>query len=327
MAISWDLSFKDIQKRMSEYQILTHYFPGLKLGINNSPIRPDKNPSFYIYVEQNRLFCKDLRTGKFYSLLSLLSEYLKLDYKQLIPKLYKDLRDVPSKANYLSKNNVRRLTNYKQNFSLGVNKRDWEIHDIEYWKQFGISLEQLKRYNVDPISRYYLYLNGEEIVIQADKYAYVYREFKDGKVTLKVYQPYSKKDKWFAEGTKDIWEGWSQLKDSKIFIWQKALKDSMSIDENTPFASCNLRAESILPKLKVVEELKSKYDQIYILGDNDFDKSENWGRILATRLSEFTNIPRIEFPTEYKVKNYSDSIAKYGVEKSNEILYKLINYG
>ncbi|HEY8361781.1 MAG TPA: hypothetical protein VIK77_02710 [Tissierellaceae bacterium] len=327
MGISWDANYSDVKKRLGDLQILLHYIPDLKIGINHSPLRRDLHPSFFTYISNGVFFAKDLRTNKFYNAESLLSEKLNLPYKKLIPKLYEDLKNKKSNPNLvLTRGKNNKHLNSKKSFSLGVNKRDWKKHDIEYWKQFNISLKQLKRYHVDPISMYYLYIDDIEIIKKAEKYAYVYREFKDGKVTLKVYQPYSKTDKWYAEGTKDIWEGWSQLKNTDILIWQKALKDSMCIDENTPFASCNLRAESIFPKPKVVKELKQRYKQIYILGDNDFDKAENWGRIMATKLSEFTGLPRIEIPDEYEAKNYSDSVHKYGVEKTNEILFKLINY-
>src|SRR5699024_495185 len=81
---------------------------------------------------------------------------------------------------------------YNKNVDLQCKIRGWRKYDIEYWESYGISLQWLKFAEVYPVSHKIILKDGHRYVFRADKYAYAYVEHKEGKVTLKIYQPYSK---------------------------------------------------------------------------------------------------------------------------------------
>ena len=58
--------------------------------------------------------------------------------------------------------------------------------------------------------------------------------------------------------------------------------------------------------------------------DIDFDKEENHGRQYAQFLSKTFDIPYIEIPNEYKAKDPSDFVNKYGREKLKQLVNELI---
>ena len=85
-----------------------------------------------------------------------------------------------------------------------------------------------------------------------------------------------------------------------------------------------MQGEGYIPKQSVIDELKSRFKEIYIFFDNDFDKKENHGRQYAQFLSKMFDIPYIEIPSEYKAKDPSDFVNKYGREKLKQLINELI---
>ena len=48
-------------------------------------------------------------------------------------------------------------------------------------------------------------------IIPAEKYAYVFVEFKDNVESLKIYQPFSEFYKWRNKHDSSVWDLWEQL--------------------------------------------------------------------------------------------------------------------
>ena len=86
----------------------------------------------------------------------------------------------------------------------------------------------------------------------------------------------------------------------------------MCIMENWKIPACSLQAEGYYPKKHVVEQLKNRFTNVFILYDNDFDKEENYGKIFGKRISELFDLKYLEIPDEYQVKDCSDFYKKYG---------------
>ena len=85
-----------------------------------------------------------------------------------------------------------------------------------------------------------------------------------------------------------------------------------------------MQGEGYIPKQQVIDELKSRFKNIYILFDNDYDKDINVGKQYAEFLSKTFDIPYIEIPSEYKAKDPSDFVKKYGREKLKILIKELI---
>lgn len=207
-------------------------------------------------------------------------------------------------------------------FNLGIKRREWAAYDYAYWLQFGIDADTLEKYNVVPVS--YIFMNGQPI--QAEKYAYAYIEFKDEIETYKIYQPFSESYKWLSNHNGSVWQGWSQLPATgKILIITKSLKDVMAIDSITGVPVVSLQSETTMPKDSIIQELRDRFEEIWLLYDNDYDKTVNWGHKFGQELSELFFIHQIEIDEIYKSKDFSDLVKSTSPGTASTVLKQLIS--
>ena len=325
-----NLTAEDITRVIPEVQILGYY-----LGIDrvpcviSSPLRTDRNPSFGLYsTDGKRIYYKDFSTKEWGDTFFLLSQMWKLDMGQTLNKIYEELV-IHKKSKDLSVivgEMVKGKVSYSKDVDLKVKVRDWKKHDIEYWEQFGISLPWLKFSNTYPISHMFVTKGDSKFTITSEKYAYVYVEFKDNIPSLKIYQPFSETYKWTNKHDGSVWDLWQQLpeKGDKLII-TSSRKDALCIWENTGIPSCSLQAESYLPKEHVVNELKERFDKVYVLYDNDFSKEINYGDLYADDLSKQFGLIKLRLPDELKIKDTSDLCKRDGREKVKQVINKLIS--
>ena len=319
---------EDVRRVTTDYEVANKY-----LGINsvpsniNSILREDKNPSLCIFPYKDSLFFKDFGTNQSGNIYQLLSLYWNIPLNQVYRKIYNDFTSVNYKSccckNKISKTIIKK----KSNINIKVKIRDWKPWDIEYWSSYGISKEWLNYCDIFPISYIFLiHQNGEQIVISADKYAYVYIERKDNKVSLKIYQPYSTNFKWMSKHDASVWDLWTKIpeKGDKLII-TSSRKDALCLWANTGIPSLSLQGEGYVPKEKVINQLKERYNKIYVFYDNDFKNKVNNGRNYGRILAEKFNLQQIEIPTEYKSKDPSDLYKNWGKEVFLNVINQLIN--
>ena len=224
------ISIDDVRRITTDYEVVNKY-----LGISvvpsniNSILREDKNPSLCIFPYKDSLFFKDFGTNQSGNIYQLLSLYWNIPLNQVYRKIYNDF----TSANYKScccKNKISKtIIKKKSNINIKVKIRDWKPWDIEYWSSYGISLKWLEYCDIFPISHIFLiHQNGEQLTISADKYAYVYIERKDNKVSLKIYQPYSTNFKWMSKHDASVWDLWTKIpKKGDKFIITSSRKDAL----------------------------------------------------------------------------------------------------
>lgn len=329
-----NISLEDkVLNTIPEIDILNFYL-GIKEVpcVINSPLRVDNNPSFGLRVVDNeKIKYLDFATEEHGGVISLFMNYFHLSYWDTLEKIYTDMGQGYEKneslvLKYSSKNKL----NYSNNKELKCCTRGWKDYDLSYWESFGISLPWLKFGNVHPISHIILEdLNKKErYCFVADKYAYVYVEFKDNIQSLKIYQPFSTTHKWHSKHNCSVWDLWQQLPDTGAnLIITSSRKDALCIWENTGIPSTGLQSETTNIKEQVINELKARFKNIYILYDNDFDKEKNWGQLFGSKLAELYNLKQITIPDELGVKDSSDLCKKYGREFTRKTILKLIKNG
>lgn len=323
---------------ITDLDIYNRYMDGQPVIFNSaikSPLMKDNNPSFGFFTSNsNEILFNDFRLGggDCITFVKMKYRHLNLNYNEVLSKIAYDFNlenkfickkiNTNNKVEHKIKQNKTEILKNKTNFILNKRSREWSLHDIKYWKDYGISLKTLEKYNVTPID--YIFINDK--IIKADKFAYCFTEFKDNKLTYKIYQPYNTKFKWLTNHNDTIWQGWSQLpKEGTDLIITKSLKDVMAIYENLGLPSISLQAESVNPKDKIIFELQKRFFNIYLLYDNDFDKDSNWGQIYADKLINIYNFDNILIPSNYKCKDYSDLIKKFGKNKATSIIKKIIH--
>ena len=322
------ISIDDVRRITTDYEVVNKY-----LGISvvpsniNSILREDKNPSLCIFPYKDSLFFKDFGTNQSGNIYQLLSLYWNIPLNQVYRKIYNDFTSVNYKSccckNKISKTIIKK----KSNINIKVKIRNWKPWDIEYWSSYGISLKWLEYCDIFPISHIFLiHQNGEQLIISADKYAYVYIERKDNKVSLKIYQPYSTNFKWMSKHDASVWDLWTKIpeKGDKLII-TSSRKDALCLWANTGIPSLSLQGEGYIPKEKVINQLKERYNKIYVFYDNDFKNKVNNGRNYGRILAEKFNLQQIEIPTEYKSKDPSDLYKNWGKEVFLNVINQLIN--
>lgn len=321
-------SIDDVLKVTDEASIASHY-----LGISSipivvhSPLRIDRSPSFGIYSPNGTsVNYIDFSTNDRGTIFGLLSKLWNVTINEVCFRIYKDFKGTKcdnSSTIRVSSNNIIRENCKDSDVEIKCKVRDWRSYDIEYWESYGVSLEWLKYANVYPISHKIIVKRNNRMVFGADKYAYAFVEFKEGKTTLKIYQPYNKKGfKWANKHDRSVISLWTKVPEygDKICICS-SLKDALCLWSNTNIPSIAIQGEGYSISETAISELKRRYKNIYILLDNDEAGLQD-----GEKLSESTGFTNIVLPSSYGAKDISDLYLFLNDKtKFKEIILKLFN--
>lgn len=329
------ISEENLLQYVSDYDVFKYYIGNFKIGqAFNSPLRKDSHASFNIGYNPvtNRLYCNDYILGGGNMIMFVMYKY-GLTYREACNKIVIDLglesefhlfatnKEIIKENKQFIKSSDEDIQRFKAETNLTAKVRDWQEHDYEFWKRYGVSKITLDKYFVKPAE----YSMVADKIFKLDRYAYVFIEHKDNEKTLTIYQPYSDKQKWTKNHNASVWYGWTQLPEKgEVLIITKSRKDIMAIDEITGIPSTGLQNEKILPKENVLQELKNRFKVIYILYDNDFNKPVNWGRQFGQKFAEECDVRQIEIPDEYQSKDFSDLVENHGIEVAKKVLFTLI---
>ena len=296
----------DVLRVSSEAQIVSYYLGIQKVPcIINSPLRQDRHPSFGLYspngTEINYI---DFSTRDSGTIFTLLKNMWNLDYPEVFKRICQDFSKFNSKATVIksSKCNVTSQGS-SSNIDMKCKVREWKDYDLEYWASYGITLPWLKYANVYPISHKIIVKDGKEFVFGADKYAYAYIEFKEGKTTLKIYQPFNKRGfKWANKHDRSVISLWTKVpKTGDKIVVCSSLKDALCLWANTSIPAIAIQGEGYGISNTAINELKRRYKEVYILLDND-----EAGLRDGEKLSASTGFINLVLPNINGAKDVSD---------------------
>lgn len=311
ITLDWILS------KVTEYDIYAKYIGQFKVGmIYNSPFRKDKNPSFGIYYSKRtkQLLFKDHGTGECGNVIKFVSLFTsKTEYNDI-------LSDIVDKLNIT---NNTKLVSSKQYIPptetvIGVVRQEFTDVDINYWKQFNISINTLKKFNVNSI-KYYLCNGIVKGTYKRENPMYAYKVYNN----FKIYRPLADKyTKWRNNLTDYDIQGYEQLpqKGDILFI-TKSMKDVMCLHEMGYPAVSPSSESTFLPK-DVLEQLKTRFKRIIILFDRDVA-----GVKRSRKLSRETGLEAIFINKKFKAKDVSDAVKANSFEEIKNWLNETIkNY-
>lgn len=311
ITLDWILS------KVTEYDIYAKYIGQFKVGmIYNSPFRKDKNPSFGIYYSKRtkQLLFKDHGTGECGNVIKFVSLFTgKTEYNDI-------LSDIVDKLNIT---NNTKLVSFKQYIPptetvIGVVRQEFTDVDINYWKQFNISINTLKKFNVNSI-KYYLCNGIVKGTYKRENPMYAYKVYNN----FKIYRPLADKyTKWRNNLTDYDIQGYEQLpqKGDILFI-TKSMKDVMCLHEMGYPAVSPSSESTFLPK-DVLEQLKTRFKRIIILFDRD-----TAGVKRSRKLSRETGLEAIFINKKFKAKDVSDAVKANSFEEIKNWLNETIkNY-
>jgi 5S rRNA maturation endonuclease (ribonuclease M5) len=311
ITLDWILS------KVTEYDIYAKYIGQFKVGmIYNSPFRKDKNPSFGIYYSKRtkQLLFKDHGTGECGNVIKFVSLFTgKTEYNDI-------LSDIVDNLNIT---NNTKLVSSKQYIPptetvIGVVRQEFNDVDINYWKQFNISINTLKKFNVNSI-KYYLCNGIVKGTYKRENPMYAYKVYNN----FKIYRPLADKyTKWRNNLTDYDIQGYEQLpqKGDILFI-TKSMKDVMCLHEMGYPAVSPSSESTFLPK-DVLEQLKARFKRIIILFDRD-----TAGVKRSRKLSRETGLEAMFINKKFKAKDVSDAVKANSFEEIKNWLDETIkNY-
>lgn len=311
ITLDWILS------KVTEYDIYAKYIGQFKVGmIYNSPFRKDKNPSFGIYYSKRtkQLLFKDHGTGECGNVIKFVSLFTgKTEYNDI-------LSDIVDKLNITNNTKLVSSKQYIQPTEtvIGVVRQEFTDVDINYWKQFNISINTLKKFNVNSI-KYYLCNGIVKGTYKRENPMYAYKVYNN----FKIYRPLADKyTKWRNNLTDYDIQGYEQLpqKGDILFI-TKSMKDVMCLHEMGYPAVSPSSESTFLPK-DVLEQLKTRFKRIIILFDRD-----TAGVKRSRKLSQETGLEAMFINKKFKAKDVSDAVKANSFEEIKNWLNETIkNY-
>lgn len=311
ITLDWILS------KVTEYDIYAKYIGQFKVGmIYNSPFRKDKNPSFGIYYSRRtkQLLFKDHGTGECGNVIKFVSLFTgKTEYNDI-------LSDIVDKLNITNNTKLVSSKQYIQPTEtvIGVVRQEFTDVDINYWKQFNISINTLKKFNVNSI-KYYLCNGIVKGTYKRENPMYAYKVYNN----FKIYRPLADKyTKWRNNLTDYDIQGYEQLpqKGDILFI-TKSMKDVMCLHEMGYPAVSPSSESTFLPK-DVLEQLKTRFKRIIILFDRDTS-----GVKRSRKLSRETGLEAMFINKKFKAKDVSDAVKANSFEEIKNWLNETIkNY-
>lgn len=313
------VSLKDLLDKVDDYTIYSYYLGAFKPGkLMNSPLRPDdKIPSFAIFPSKTGdLLFKDHGTGESGNALKFVKLYRGIQTRE---ELERELLKIVRRMNPNQTINTATYTRLVGSgmTDIGVVRQPFNAVDKQYWKQFHISIDTLKHFNVFSI-KYFLCNSVVRGTYKETSPMYAYKVYD----RFKIYRPLaSKYTKWRTNLTNRHVQGLAELpkEGGNLLIITKSLKDVMSLYEMGYYAIAASSETTFIPD-DILQSLRSKWKHIVILYDRD-----RTGMSKARDYSKKYKFDAIFVHKKFKTKDVSDAIRDNSFEKVKQWLNQTLN--
>lgn len=312
------MSLKDLLNKVDDYTIYSYYLGEFKPGkLINSPLRSDdKMPSFAIFPgKTGGLLFKDHGTGESGNALKFVKLYKGIQTRE---ELERELLRIVRKTNPM-RGEIR--STYTKTVDLGpadigIVRQPFTEVDKRYWKQFHISIDTLKKFNVFSI-KYFLCNRVVRGTYKEDSPMYAYKVYD----RFKIYRPLASKfTKWRTNLTNRYVQGLSELpkEGGNLLIITKSLKDVMCLYEMGFYAIAASSETTFIPD-DILQSLRSKWKHIIILYDRD-----RTGMLKARDYSRRYKFDAIFVHKKFKAKDISDAVRANGFFAVKDWLTKTV---
>jgi len=296
------MSLRDLLDKLDDYTIYSYYLGEFKPGkLMNSPLRSDdKMPSFAIFMAKNgALLFKDHGTGIAGNALKFLKLYRGIQTRD---ELERELLKIVRKYN--PEKNIQTVKHTKLVGSgatdIGIVRQPFTEVDKRYWKQFHISIDTLKKFNVFSI-KYFLCNRVVRGTYKETNPMYAYKVYD----RFKIYRPLaSKYTKWRTNLTNEYVQGLAELpkEGGNLLIITKSLKDVMCLYEMGFYAVAASSETTFIPD-NILQSLRNKWKHIVILYDRD-----KTGMKKAREYSQQTKFDAFFVHRKFHSKDISDAV-------------------
>ena len=317
-----EITLESILKNTTEFDLYSFYLSeNIQVGrAISSPFRDDKNPSFVFFKgDNNKLMWHDFATGDSGDIVSYVREVFKLTYKEALEKIHDDVKSKKISFSLKGIDITEDLKTVKTIIS--IKRKNFTVTDDEFWGQFGLDREDLKFFDVYPISHFWVNDDPQPYTYTKEQPMYAYKMYN----RFKIYRPLTpnRKNKWRTNTRMNDIQGWSQLPyKGSLLIITKSLKDVMVLRKLGYYAIAPGSESASMPE-KIMNQLKERYKKIVILFDYD-----DGGLNGATKLSKKHGLEKVFIPYEFKeiynAKDVSDFYKEFGKTKTKQMLRQII---
>ena len=330
MPISFDFNEQEITKnyllsKHSEEVYMEHYLGiPVKKGLFRSPLRKDSNPTCSFYRNsKGELIFKDF-SGDFYgNFINVVMRMFNLSYYSAMNKIAADFNLTNDTVSAVKQEIVEPPKFESSGPSkIQVETQPFTAAELNWWKDFGITPEILKKYKV--FSCEHIFLNDSIIGESSSKCPiYGYYGNKMNKLELwRIYYPFNRKrgirflTNWPAKKI----QGFEQLPDTgNLLVITKSMKDVMCLS-SLGINAIAPNSENLFISDSVLEQLKQRFKIIIVLYDNDLAGLDNMREIKE----KHPDLIYSWIPRKYNAKDISDFYKKYGKDKTVEFLKEYI---
>lgn len=310
------------------------------------PSRKDDNPSFGIYKSKGKLRWRDQATGQGGDVFDLVKEIYSLNFNEALLKVNEDFNlGIPISGNlpvHAQEKIGRKLMpkrdieSQRIQLSIRVHKTPegtprFTDADIEYWRRRKIQDIPYRLLRNRCYSTEYVFRNGSMMwKYTNDNPIFTYLYELEGQYYYKAYRPLAKDkgDKFYNDmkgvANRCLHGLWYLPATGEQLIITKSGKDAIVLDE-LGYNVVAIQGEGSKYPIdhQIMSNLKSRFKNIYLLYDNDYDKKENWGQNSAKVVSEIYSIRNICIPDIYKATDIDEMIVKYTKENVIHIINNL----
>lgn len=297
------------------YLNLSEPLTGQDLKIKSLWNSAEKTPSMCLFVDRSKMqyAYKDFSSGKFGNKINLVQELFGLDYASAVEKMINDYNA------FVKSNGGQEIEfNPQAKWELDqVVTRNWTQHDANFWLSFRIGKTMLEKYNVKPIEKYTMARDEDGVVnkitIEGEG---IYGYYDNNGSIYKIYQPYKKKHK-FHKLFSHV-QGLDQLEFNQPYlVICSSLKDAMCLKGfgyNIEVIAPD--SENTIIKPEVIDLLKTRYNKIITLFDNDTAGQK--------AINKYHELYQLNGTSLTLSKDVSDAVKEFGFEKVHEHLKPIL---
>ena len=312
-------SLRDLLDKVDDYTIFSYYLGQFKVNkLMNSPLRTDdKMPSFAIFKGSNgNLLFKDHGTGEAGNALKFIKLYKHIESRdELERELLRIVRKMNPMGGEVKPTYVKTVDSGP--VDIGIVRQPFTEVDKEYWKQFHISLNTLKKFNVFSI-KYFLCNRVVRGTYKDTNPMYAYKVYDK----FKIYRPLaSKYTKWRTNLTNRHVQGLAELpkEGGNLLIITKSLKDVMCLYEMGFYAISASSETTFIPD-DILEWLKKRWKHIVIIYDRD-----RTGMLKARAYSREYKLRPLFVNKRFHAKDISDAVKANGFQTIKDWLIKTLD--
>ena len=316
---------KDFILSKVNQESIMQYYTGLDVSSKKlmlSPFRIDNHFTVSFYKSKSDiLYLHDFATNEHINCFQAVMKKFGVNFYEALDIIAKDFGLIEGSNDLKVRPlNIQPLKETESS-RIQVQIKNYSDKELEWWKQFGISVKTLKKFHVFSIE--HVFLNGElkfSSSKQCPIYGYYFGKDKNGIEKWKIYFPLKTEYRFLNNLSKKVLQGYHQLpKTGKLLVITKSMKDLMAMYEfGIPAVSPN--SETLFIDDKKLEEFKNRFKHILVLYDQDRPGKHNMWLIRK----EHPELNYYYLPW-YLAKDFTDSIKLVGVENMKEYVNEFMS--